>query len=431
MFFLMFEVAQDEDGDDATPPFRDFYCHAQWNWIVYLSYATIFLTYFLRIWRTFAIYIWDPYTIQQHLATTRTRTRGDSNYNHIQHGMTRHASLCGLPLPFQCDCCDDDDCFPFRRRSWRSDSNDDTSSSSSSAASSPHGTRVSDAFIIGDNNMNTTALLDPHSRPHSRSPSPASSPPFHPLMNPALPHHISSSASSSSSSSNANIHLIHLSSSSNSSPLRRISTDRIYTESTLLRYMLIVLVILSILKIILDAVGYPIILPSTGCDVTLSNTWYWILLDGIQIVIWFYFVWKGRTSNASSNNMTPSSASSSSSSPGSIGAWSGTGIGLRDDYASGLLTELTTLLVILVICSIGMCIAIFFHDSVSNMWFNLDLLSVKTELIIQSTIWIIRYLILFFTTITWPIIQSYYYAFQPLWSNWSVKWWLLDVDYDN
>ena len=162
-----------------------------------------------------------------------------------------------------------------------------------------------------------------------------------------------------------------------------LTSGRIYTEKYLLKLLLFILVILVGIKLGLDHSSHPVIYSAFGCRE--STVWGWLIVDGVEIALLLIAVWKLRS--------------------------------IRDDY--GLSTELTTVSVIWILCSIGLGIAVFLHHSGTTHWFDGSSLGWKAYMEFQASVWAVRNFAIFFTSITWPLIQSYYNSFPPLWSNWS------------
>jgi len=88
-------------------------------------------------------------------------------------------------------------------------------------------------------------------------------------------------------------------------------------------------------------------------------------------------------------------------------------------------TELTTISVIWIVCSLALGVSIFlrranlapFDGGAEDPITGNSGLGLEAYLEFQASVWAVRNIALFFTSITWPLIQSFYNSFPPLWSN--------------
>jgi hypothetical protein len=160
--------------------------------------------------------------------------------------------------------------------------------------------------------------------------------------------------------------------------------SRIYSEAYMLRLLLLLLIAAVALKLSVDMSGLAQ-LDYAGFGCHSSAVWGWLGVDAFEIVLLLFAIWKLRS--------------------------------IRDDY--GISTELTSVCVIWVVCSIGLALSIFLRRSnTPSHWFGGDGLSFEAYVEFQAALWAVRNLAIFFTSCSWPLIQSYYNSFPPLWSNW-------------
>lgn len=157
--------------------------------------------------------------------------------------------------------------------------------------------------------------------------------------------------------------------------------NRIYTERYMLKLLFALLVVVSVIKVILDRTPYPVVYSGFGCHT--AQVWGWLVVDLLEIAFLLAAIWKLRT--------------------------------IRDDY--GICSELITVCVIWIVCSVGLGVSIFLRKGSSVHWFGGSQLGLEAYLEFQASVWSVRNIAIFFTSISWPLIQSYYNSFPPLWSN--------------
>jgi hypothetical protein len=160
--------------------------------------------------------------------------------------------------------------------------------------------------------------------------------------------------------------------------------SRIYNERKMLVMLFFLLALLAGVKAIMDAAGMPLRYSGFGCAG--SDEYGWLAVDGAEILLLLLAIWKLRA--------------------------------IRDDY--GISTELSSVCVIFIVCTLGFLVSLLLRRSdVAHLFGGTAALSEETYLEVQASLWALRNSAIFFTSFTWPLIQSYYNSFPPLWSNWS------------
>jgi hypothetical protein len=159
---------------------------------------------------------------------------------------------------------------------------------------------------------------------------------------------------------------------------------RIYTEKYMIQLLVAFLVVLVVIKVALDQTGHRLIYNGFGCGE--QAIWGWLATDLFEIACLLVAIWKLRT--------------------------------IRDDY--GIATELQTVCVIWIVCSAALGLSVFLRRSSNMHWIGGSTMGLDSYLEFESGVWAVRNFAIFFTSITWPLIQSFYNSFPPLWSNWSV-----------
>jgi len=164
---------------------------------------------------------------------------------------------------------------------------------------------------------------------------------------------------------------------------------QVYTERYLLFLILLFVGVACLIRGIVSLSGVDVTFTGFGCRGGRPRIWAWLAIDLAEILLLLYAIVKLRA--------------------------------IRDDYVAsyGMTTELITVCVVWIVCSVGLGVVVFLHTShAASEWFGPGGgLSRSAYLEIEASLWAVRNISICFTSIVWPVLQSYSNSFPPLWSN--------------